>query len=176
MNLEEFQKNPLEFWRKLSPEQQTHLMKLSLSLWVKNTVDKVDNRLFSFENHPFLRAIYADDSKRRVVMKSTQLGLTTEEILRSFHKVCHGLNWIYWFPTSRLVSKFVQGRYNVLISNNPKLKAIIRETDGSTDNTTIKRIGQGVIYFSGLGAATKEGGQFETLSVPADGLTFDEVE
>lgn len=105
-------------------------------------------------------------------MKSTQVGLTVEEVLRSCHKTWSGLNWIYWFPTSRLVSRFVQGRYDPLIQNNSRLKELVH----NTDNIGIKQIGDAFIYFFGLGATTKEGGKFETLSVPADGETFDEVE
>lgn len=162
----------LEAWQGRSQEQDSVAEQDELTYWASERVQQIDNRPFSFKDHPFLLPIYEDKSRDIRVEKSTQLGLTISTILRSFHETWKGLNFIYWFPTSKLVTKFVQGRYDPLIENNPKLKALIQDTD----NTTIKRIGKGIIYFSGLGAASKEGGKFETLSVPADGEAFDEVE
>lgn len=161
-----------QIWDSLSPEQKQPFMDEVMLLWALEKVERVDNRKFSFENHPFLREIYLDNSRRRVVMKSTQLGLTIEEILHSFHQTNKGLNWGYFFPTDQLVTRFVQGRYDTLIGNNPKLKALIADTD----STAMKKIGKGIIYFLGLGAATKDAGKFNTISIPLDGETFDEVE
>lgn len=144
--------------------------------WARMNVQKVDNWKFSFKRFPFLLKIYLDKSRRIAIKKSAQMGLTVWEMLDSFHKAWTGLNHIIFFPTTRLVTKFVQGRYNTLVGRNPKLQAIIKDGGGDTDNSTMKNLGKGLVYFSGLGAATKEGGQFDVISVPADGVSFDEVE
>ncbi len=132
----------------------------------------MDNQPFDLKDFPFLIPLYKDRSRVKVSEKPTQLGLTIHAVLESFNRVFSGLNWLYFFPTGKLVTKFVQGRYNKLIQDNPDLALLIEKTD----NLTIKRIKDAVIYFSGLGSATTEGGQFEVISVPVDGETFDEAE
>lgn len=164
--------NLQEEWDNLSEQDQVSLETMSLPLWCRNRITRVDNRKFSIEDFPHLEQIYQDKSRKIVSEKSAQQGLTIYGISESFHSTWATENRLYFFPTSKLVSKFVQGRYDLLIQNNPRLSELIK----STDNTTIKQIGQNVIYFSGLGAATKEGGQFDVISVPVDGITFDEVD
>lgn len=140
--------------------------------WCRQKITRVDNRNFEFKDFPFLLPIYIDKCRRIAIEKSEQMGLTVFGMADSFYHTWRGKNWIIFFPTAKLVTKFVQGRYDVLLNYNPDLKALIQ----NTDNTTIKKIGNGVIYFSGLGSATTEGGKFEVIMVPADGITFDEFE
>lgn len=161
-----------ETWSKLSDDERITLETLSFRLWCRNRVEKVDNRRFSLQQFPYLQAIYEDQARKMVIEKSAQMGMTVHGVLESFHKTWSGHNWLYIFPTARLVSKFVQGRYDILTGNNPRIAELVRDTD----NTTVKNIGQGVIYFAGLGSTSKEGGEFEVISVPVDGITFDERE
>jgi len=130
----------------------------------------VDARRFDLNAFPHLPTIYNDRSKVIIIEKAAQMGLTVWATEESFHKTWTGLNWLYAFPTDKLLRKFVQGRYDKLINMNPKLEALIE----NTDNTALKQIGDGIIYFAGLGSTTKEGGSFDTISVPVDGVTFDE--
>lgn len=156
----------------LSPSQIEWMERNNKLFWCRQKIRRVDNREFQLKDFPFLKPIYQDKSKRIAVEKSEQLGMTIYATADSFFNTCNGLNWIYFFPTAKLVTKYVQGRYDVLISNNPELSKLI----AATDNTTIKKIGSGVINFSGLGSSTAEGGKFDLVSTPADGVTFDEVE
>jgi len=156
----------------LSQVQINHMEKTNKLFWCRQKISRVDNRPFRFKDFPFLIPIYKDRSKRMAIEKSEQMGLTIFGAADSFYHTWLGKNWIIYFPTHALVTKFVQGRYDVLVNYNPGLKSLIQ----NTDNTTIKKIGQGVIYFSGLGSATAEGGKFEVISIPADGITFDEYE
>ena len=161
-----------EAWESLSEEEKLECESISLSLWCRNRINKIDNRIFSFDSFPHLKAIYQDKTQKIVSEKSAQQGLTVYGVSESFHGTWSGQNRLYFFPTAGLVSKFVQGRYDVLVQNNPKIAELITKTD----NTTLKKIGRGVIYFSGLGSATSKGGEYDVISVPVDGITFDEYE
>lgn len=145
---------------------------LSLPLWCRNRIERVDNRQFSFQNFPYIEQYYNDKSRRKCAEKSEQMGFTVNAISESFHGTWTGLNWGYYFPTEKMVKAFVESRYNVLINANPKLKELIR----NTDNTRIKNIGAGIIYFFGLGSGSEQGGELATFSNPMDAVTFDEYE
>lgn len=159
-------------WEDLPEQDQIELEKLSLSLWCKNRIQRIDVSNFSLDDFPHLKQIYKDKSQKIVIEKSAQQGLTVYGICESFHSTWAGQSRLYFFPTSKMVTKFVQGRYDPLITANPMLADLIK----NTDNTTIKQIGTGIVYFSGLGASTKEGGKYDVVSVPVNGITFDEYE
>ena len=159
-------------WEDLPEQDQIELEKLSLSLWCKNRIQRIDVSNFSLDDFPHLKQIYTDKSQKIVIEKSAQQGLTVYGICESFHSTWAGQSRLYFFPTSKMVTKFVQGRYDPLITANPMLADLIK----NTDNTTIKQIGTGIVYFSGLGASTKEGGKYDVVSVPVNGITFDEYE
>ncbi len=145
---------------------------LGFPLFIRNRVERVDNNPFSYQDFPYMPQYYEDNSRRKVVQKSEQTGFTIQAALESIHKTWGGLNWGYYFPTEKMVSNFVKTRYNRLIHGNPKLSELISDTD----NIHVKNIGNGIIYFFGLGTGTKEGGELATFSNPMDGVTFDELE
>jgi len=140
--------------------------RLSFLLWASRTVERVDTVDFTLKDRPYLSALYEDESPRIVIHKPSQIGATIWAILRFLHEVGKQTrNTIYYFPTDKAISLFVQGRFNSLVRNNPKVSQMIRDTD----NQTIKQIGQAFGYFMGLKGAMQK------LSTPADTLFFDEV-
>jgi Phage terminase large subunit (GpA) len=142
-------------------------MSLNLLLWAKQNVRKIDGKLFSFKNYPFLVEIYETDFDEAVIQKCAQIGATVLAILWFIHKVgVQGRNGIYYFPNDTAISAFVQSRFNPMLRENENLGTMVRDTD----NTRVKRIGSTFGHFLGLTGKTQK------LSTPADVLVFDELD
>lgn len=141
-------------------ERMSHL------LWSSRNVERVDTAPFSIADRSYWADIYEDTARKVVIHKPAQIGATVWAITRLFHEVgMQTRNSIYYFPTDKAVSNFVQGRFDNLIQHNPQLRSLVRDTD----NKTIKKIGSAFGYFMGLKGATQK------LSTPADTLFFDEL-
>ncbi|MDE2104060.1 MAG: phage terminase large subunit family protein [Patescibacteria group bacterium] len=146
------------------------LEQLDRILWAEKRIEQIDNRVYSLDAFPHLRAIADDNSRVKIIEKAAQQAITMDCVIEESHKVWAGLNWIHAFPTDKMLSRFVKPRFDKLFTQNSKLAELVR----NINNVTVKEIGKGVIYFLGLGSATKEGGEFDVLSIAADGVTLDE--
>lgn len=111
----------------------------------------LDNREFSFADHEYLIEPYREALHRYTVeIKSTQMGLTTKAMLLCFYLARYGPGLrgiLYLFPGKQDVMEFSKGRINPLIDDNP-------ESIGSwlkdTDNASIKRVWNTLLYFRGM--------------------------
>ncbi len=115
--------------------------------------------------HQFLIDIYNDQSNNLVVMKPAQVGLSTLEVLKNIRDAeKQKMDIIYTLPTDGDVGKFVGGKVNRIIANNPHLEALTADKD----SIELKQIGSSMIYF--MGTWTKKA----AIMITADRLVHDE--
>lgn len=105
----------------------------------------------TFEGFHYLHEIYSLDHRWKVVMKSAQCRVSEYALNEALWKMTTaGWNVFYAFPTYSKCSQFVQGRFDKAIQCSPWLTSKLRGTYQKTlDNTYIKTLGAGTIYFSG---------------------------
>lgn len=121
---------------------------------------------FSFNQHEYLRTIYNDDHPDIRFLKAAQMGLSTFAISKAMYFACErGLKVFYGFDTQSKMKDMVQDRVDPLIKHTPYFKRISR-----VDNVSVKKIGQGAIFFRGL---ETEG---DVLSIDADLVILDELD
>jgi hypothetical protein len=120
---------------------------------------------FEFDKHRFMIQPYSDMSPDQVIIKSAQVGWSVLAIIRSVHAAKFlKLNVIYVLPTRNATHDFVIPKVNPMLDRNPKLKALLR----NTDSVNLKAVGDRFIYFRG---AFHRG---EAISTTADLVVSDE--
>jgi len=142
---------------------------LNITEWVKENqiVTDAGKSLYFTGDRKFLFKPFSDLSPKQVHLKAAQIGMSTIQIVKALWVAYRmNLSIIYTFPTSDLMTKFVQGKINPLIEANPVLKNLV----ASTDNTYQKRVGTANIIFSG---AEKES---QAIAFSADVLIHDELD
>ena len=158
--------NPLEIWRRLSPEKQQKTADYSLLLWTLNNIRSIDGDPFSFKNYRFLIPIYLADPKDGVIQKSAQIGATVFAIAWFLFHVKKGRNGMYYLPTDDFMATFVATRVNRLVDDNPGVASLIQQTD----SVRTKAIGKGYGFFFGLT------GKMQKHSTPASLQVYDELD
>lgn len=134
--------------------------------WARENVQRVDNRRFDVDQTPYVKAIFKDDSRDLVVMKSAQTRLSITVLIRFMWRLTQRLSGIYYFPTEGAMGLFAKGRVDPLIDQNPKIKKMVRDTD----SIRLKAVCGTNAYFLGMaGDVSKE-------STPADHEVFDEFD
>jgi len=123
---------------------------------------------FSFQGHEELEQIYDDMSRRIVIQKATQMGLSTWAILYLFWRAAErSAKGMYFGPSKEgWIKAFVKDRVHPIIEDCPAIKKRIHKTN----STLLKRIGSSSIHFKGL--KTKA----DVTSVDADTVVIDEVD
>lgn len=117
--------------------------------------------------HPYLLDYFDDPAQETVTRKSAQTRFSMTAIQRFIHRTgLRNLNGIYYFPTDSALYPFMQSRFDRLVDLNPDIRQLVP----STDNTTVKQIGNAIAYFFGLKGKTQK------ESSPADHEVFDEVD
>ncbi len=145
---------------------QINLNEESVAWWIHdNQIKNERGELIDFYDHPYLYDIYCDRAKDLTVMKAAQVGMSTCEILRNHFDAKHQrMDIIYTLPTDADVSKFVDGKVNRIIANNPCMLADVKDKD----SIEMKAVGNSRIYF--LGTWTKKA----AIMITADRLSHDE--
>ncbi len=122
---------------------------LNILTWIReNDIKNERGEPMEFGQHRFMQDLYADLSPIQVVMKGSQVGASTMEILKVLHAARFwGINQIYTLPTSDDVFKFVPGKVNRIMA----LNSCIREgvDPKSVDAIEQKQIGKSFLYFKG---------------------------
>ena len=93
----------------------------SLGVWAEKTPVILDGRPFTFLNHEYLMAAYADNHPHVVEIKAAQMGLTTKAMLRAMYaaRYRNSRGILYLFPSRTDVTEFAKGRIDPLIEDNP---------------------------------------------------------
>ncbi len=123
---------------------------------------------FSFKNHEYLEEPYRTQAPLIVVKKGAQLGFSERSVIRSVHDCGYRLKsgLIYYFPTKVDVTDFSKARFGPLISANPIMSGLVKDTDAAN----IKLVGRCMLYLRGLRTATS------AKTAVADKLVFDEID
>lgn len=145
---------------------KTHM--LNPAMWVlDNEFINENQQPFEFDSHRFMLMPYADSSPDQVIMKSAQVGWSMAAILKATHAAYFTkLNVIYVLPTRNASAEFVVPKVNPLLQRNAVLANMVK----STDNKSLKQVGDRFIYFRG---AHHEG---EAISTSADIIIADEYD
>ncbi len=134
---------------------------------VKNEIKTENGTPVDFKDHRYLIDIYADESQNIVEMKGAQLGLSTKDIFKSFHRAKNkGLDIIYILPTFTDIKDFSGGKTNRIIDNNPVLQSWVK----NKDSVEQKQIGNATIYYRG------SWNERQALMISADWLILDEFD
>lgn len=138
-----------------------------LAWLIKHEVKTENGTPVDFHDHRYLIDIYADESQNMVEMKGAQLGLSTKDIFKSFHRAKNkGLDIIYILPTATDIQDFSGGKTNRIIDNNPILQTWVR----NKDSVVQKQIGNSTIYYRG------SWNERQALMISADWLILDEFD
>ena len=140
-------------------------------------------RPWSFEGHEYLEVIVADEAVEIAILKAAQLGLSTTAIGRCLHDAGRkGLSAAHFLPDRALMQVFVQDRVDALINADETLARVCIEgkTEGkaaaararskSADNTRLKHLGQGSLWYQGL--QTKK----DAKAITYDSIVLDELD
>ena len=145
------------------------LSDVSITEWVKenNIITDAGKPLYFNGDRKFLFKPFSDMSPKIVALKAAQIGFSTISIIKALW-VSYRMNLsiIYTFPSKDLMTKYVQGKIDPLITSNPGLKRMVTDTD----NLYIKRLGNANMIFSG---AEKES---QAIAFSADVLVHDELD
>lgn len=141
---------------------------INILAWIiGNQVKTETGQELDFYHHRYLVSIYKDNSPNIVEMKAAQLGLTTMEIVRSFHRAYNqGLDIIYILPTFTDVKDFSGGKVNRIVDQNECLQEWVKDKD----STEQKRVGKSTIYYRG------SWNERQALMIAADWLILDEFD
>lgn len=116
-------------------------------------------------DHRFLLDILCDLHPRQVVVKCTQVGLSTIQILRSaFMAQVMGYGIIYTLPTKELVGDFAATKVGPILENNPLLRP------GAEDSVGKRVYGPGFVLYRGTF------GERQAIMISADLLVCDEAD
>lgn len=117
--------------------------------WIReNEIKNERGEIVEFEQHRFMQMLYTDLSPIQVIMKGSQIGASTMEILKVLHAARFwGINQIYTLPTSDDVFKFVPGKVNRIIDVNPCIKDGVDPKN--VDAIEQKQFGKSFLYFKG---------------------------
>lgn len=145
---------------------KTHIV--NPAMWIlDNKFINENQKPFEFTAHRFMLQPYSDSTPNQVIMKSAQIGWSVAAILKSVHAAAYlKLNVIYVLPTRNASAEFVVPKVNPMLKRNPVLAALVQ----STDNKSLKQVGNRFIYFKG---AFHEG---EAISTSADLIVSDETD
>jgi len=139
----------------------------AIGMILHNKIVNENGYPLEFRDHTFLIDPYLDETPEQVVMKASQIGHSTLEIIRAIH-LCKYLqaNVIYTLPSRNAVKDFVMPKVDPLLEKNPVLKSMV----GSTDSTALKKIGDRFLYFRGSWE------QSAAISISAHILINDELD
>jgi len=124
--------------------------------------------MMDFKTRPYMLQIFMDNDEK-IVMKSTQCGLTEYLITLAFSLALAGKSIFYVLPTLDLVGRFVRNRVNRCVNYSPYYQQLIDSKDENQSNTmSLKHIGNGTIAFVGSNT------QKPFTEFPADIVIIDE--
>lgn len=154
-----------------------YLEKNEYALWLALNHHRTHtNKVMTLKNHYYLKEVLTDKSRFRVLMKSTQGGVSECLIIISWSAAKNGSVIFYVLPTHQLMERFVSNRFekSMMYSQYYKEQRSSGRSKGLDraliDNRSLKDIGLGVINFVGSGS------EVPFTEIPADWFIVDEAD
>lgn len=152
-------------------EQNQKLKSLYPTLWLAINHHKTHKgQRITFNNRSYLKDIYTDHSQYKVVMKSTQCGISEYLVAYSLARTIANRSLFYVLPTYQLMTRFVMNRFDKAVLQVPFYKEAMSNALGDSDSTHMKHIGLGTIVFAGSNTPNA------FVEYPADELIIDELD
>ncbi len=123
---------------------------------------------WNYKHHEYQVDIANDVSRRLVVKKCSQVGLSellTRKIL-AFLNIERNIHAIYTLPSSKFAQKFVKSRFDPVIAGSEIMK---ENLNPNVDSTEMKQFGSNFLYVAGTY------GQTSAISIPATMVIRDET-
>jgi hypothetical protein len=113
-------------------------------IWSIKNIHLPKNDKWDFKHRGWQRQIFDDTSQRLVVIKPTQIGLTTLMICKMLHFAAHNkVSVIYTLPRGQDVSDLVNGKFTPIANNSPAVANLIH----GVDNVRQKHFGESLLHF-----------------------------
>lgn len=129
------------------------------------------NNVITFKGHEYLHEIYRCQSKKIVIKKGTQCGISEWLIVMAISKAITGRSVFYVLPTWELKNRFVKNRFDTSLKHSGLYELTMSKTRGLfAESTALKHIGTGAITFLGSFSA----GSFTEFA--ADDVIIDELD
>lgn len=142
----------------------------NLSNWLeKNTM--IEDRPFSFKDHECHIAIVNDTSRRVVVQKCSQVGVSELSVRRiiGVTATSRGSHSMYVMPTVNFAKSFSTSRIQPVIDGSEVVSAMTGV--GASKSALLKKIGTSYLHIGGTAGSTSG-----AISVPAKQVVFDEYD
>ena len=120
--------------------------------WIMNSGFKNENGIpMEFTDRSFMIDPLCDESRLLAVLKCSQVGFSTMSIFKAaFHNIKHSHNIIYTLPTDSDVEEFNKAKTNMILDNNPSIKAQMVENSLHTKSfRTLDGSNVGFTFFKG---------------------------
>lgn len=163
----------------VTPDLNSKLRQADAGYWALSHGLRLANGVkFSFNNRPYLRKPMSSTAIYSGSIKATGGGFSEcQGILPSIHgmitrKYPQGVG--YFFPTDTDMQDYVQSRFNPLIQDNfEAIGKFVPKGKGSTDKTSLKRIGGSNLYLRGSTLSPGDEGGDTKKSTKLQGIQFD---
>lgn len=145
---------------------------ISAPKWICDNFQNPKNpqKPWSFDDHEFqIEILEADDNVQELnVEKCAQVGLSTIQImaLMAFGALHDSLKAAYILPTARFAQEFTQLRIDPIISESPRVSALVSP---DADSKSAKKIGSCFVVFRGTS------GETQAISIDLDMMIVDEL-
>lgn len=142
------------------------LEKQNIIAWIlKNKIVNERGMPIEFDSHAFMIDPYLDWTPNQGSRKASQCGWSVMTNIKLAYAAKYGIpgynvpaaNVIYTLPSDSDVNTFVPSKTNLLIKNNPSIRAYLKgDENGKVDVDSIqrKKIGNSMVYFKGTRSKT----------------------
>ncbi|MDQ0873787.1 hypothetical protein QFZ77_002446 [Paenibacillus sp. V4I3] len=120
--------------------------------WItRNNFTNENGIPMEFADRDFMIQPLCDESKLLAVLKCSQVGFSTMSIFKAcFHNAKYGHNIIYTLPTDSDVEEFNKAKTNMILDNNPTIKAQMIENSLHTKSfRTLSGDNVGFTFYKG---------------------------
>lgn len=154
--------------------------------WASKKKIKLQAGTFTFKGFEYQVEPITSAARRICYMKARQsFGATINEVLKDLHGMIYGhykLGVAHIFPTIDEVGEFSKSIFKPLIAaNRESIGKFVKNVAGGTDTTTLKRVGDAMLFLRGARLGQKVGESTESTSsktsaFSCDKEVFDEVD
>ncbi len=168
------------------PKLIEELMQVDAGRWATNCKIKLQAGSFTFHGFEYQVETMSSQVRRICYMKARQcFGATINEVLKDLHGMIKGkykLGVAHIFPNMDEVGEFSKSIFKPLIaSNKASIGKYVKNVTGGTDTTSLKRVGNSMLFLRGARLSQKVGDTGESTSsktsaFSVDKCVFDEVD